>query len=55
MRKYYDPEYDRTVDEAEVKRQYEWFVKQTWFHKSFEKFAEENFTEINEDKRYPVC
>lgn len=46
MRKFYDPEYDRTVDETVVRQQYEWFKQQTWFHKTFEQFAEENFTEI---------
>lgn len=48
MRKYYDPEYDRTVDETEVRRQYDWFKQQSWFHKSFEEFAEENF-EVDDD------
>lgn len=50
MRKFYDPEYDRIVDETEVRKQYEWFAQQTWFNKSFEEFAEDNFTEIKEEK-----
>ena len=49
MRKFYDPEYDRMVDENTVRHQYEWFAQQTWFHKTFEQFAEENFTEIKEE------
>jgi hypothetical protein len=50
MKKYHDPEYDRIVDETEVRKQYEWFAQQTWFNKSFEEFAEDNFTEIKEEK-----
>ena len=49
MRKFYDPEYDRIVDESTVRQQYEWFAQRTWFHKTFEQFAEENFTEIKEE------
>lgn len=30
-KKYYDPEYDRIVDESVPKQQYEWFAKQSWF------------------------
>lgn len=49
MRKFYDPEYDRIVDETVVRKQYEWFAQWTWFNKSFEEFAEDNFTEIKEE------
>ena len=51
MKHYYDPEYDRIVDENEVKRQYEWFSKQAWFSKSLEDFTKDNFDEVN---RYKV-
>ena len=27
MKKYYDPEYDRIVDESVPKKQYEWFAE----------------------------
>ena len=30
MKKYYDPEYDRVVDESVPKKQYEWFKSQSW-------------------------
>ena len=33
MKKYYDPEYDRIVDESVPRKQYEWFKGQSWFHK----------------------
>lgn len=49
MKRYYDPEYDRIVDESVVKEQYDWFKQWSWFHKSLEQFAEENFTELKED------
>lgn len=43
-KKYYDPEYGTVVDEAEVKRQYEFFVKNyEWFDKTLEAFTEDNF------------
>lgn len=45
MKKYYDPEYDRIVDESVPKKQYEWFAQQCWFHKSYEEFLADNFTE----------
>lgn len=51
MKKYYDPEYDRIIDETEVRKQFEWFAKQVWFHETFEQFAEENFTEIKEENK----
>jgi len=47
-RKFYDPEYDRIVDELVPKRQYEWFNAQPWFHKTYEDFLAENFTEIED-------
>lgn len=52
---YYDPEYDRVVDESVVQKQYEWFTQQSWFHKTFEQFAEDNFTELKTAvKQYDV-
>lgn len=45
MKMYYDPEYDRTVDETVVRKQYEWF-EQHGINKTFEQFAEDNFTEL---------
>lgn len=47
MKKYYDPEYDRIVDESAPKKQYEWFSAQSWFHKTYEEFLSDNF--LNED------
>lgn len=47
MKKYYDPEYDRIVDESVPKKQYEWFAAQRWFHKTYEEFLKDNF--LNED------
>ena len=41
--KYYDPEYDRTVDESVIRNQYDWFASQSWFNKSYEQFRDENF------------
>lgn len=41
--RYYDPEYDRVVDETVIRNQYNWFAKQTWFHKTYEQFRDENF------------
>lgn len=41
--KYYDPEYDRVVDENVIKNQYEWFSKQKWFDKTYEQFKDDNF------------
>ena len=46
MKKYYDPEYDRIVDESVPRKHYEWFKSQSWFHKSYEQFLEENFSEV---------
>jgi len=49
MKMYYDPEYDRIIDEKEVRRQYDWFQKnQDGFCKTFEQFASENFTSEDE-------
>lgn len=48
MKKYYDPEYDRVVDESVPKKQYEWFAQQCWFHKSYDEFLADNFMEITE-------
>lgn len=50
MKKYYDPEYERIVTEDVVRRQYEWFSNQKWFNKTFEQFAQENFTLIERGK-----
>lgn len=47
MKKYYDPEYDRIVDESVPKKQYEYFSAQSWFHKTYEEFLADNF--LNED------
>lgn len=47
MKKYYDPEYDRIVDETVPKKQYEWFKNWSWFHKTYNQFLAENF--LNED------
>lgn len=47
--KYYDPEYDRTVDESVIRKQYEWFQTQSWFHKTYEEFRDENFKAIAEE------
>jgi hypothetical protein len=47
MKKFYDPEYDRVVDEAVPMSQYEWFKQQSWFHKTYEEFLADNF--LNED------
>lgn len=47
MKKYYDPEYDRIVDESVPKKQYEWFSARSWFHKTYEEFLSDNF--LNED------
>lgn len=46
MKYYYDPEYMRTVDEAEVRRQYDFFkAHYSWFTKSYEQFKADNFIE----------
>lgn len=45
-RKFYDPEYDRVVDESVPQKQYAWFSAQSWFHQTYEEFLAENFTEI---------
>ena len=43
--KYYDPEYDRFVDEEYIKEQYESFKSNySWFNKSYEQFKSDNFT-----------
>lgn len=47
MKKYYDPEYDRIVDESVPKKQYEWFAAQRWFHKTYEEFLKDNFLNEN--------
>lgn len=52
---YYDPEYSRIVDESEVRRQYDFFSKESWFDKSFEQFAEENFVEENKCDLNILC
>ena len=50
MKKYYDPEYDRIVDESVPKKQYEWFAAQRWFHKTYEEFLKDNFLNENLSK-----
>lgn len=45
-RKFYDPEYDRVVDELIPQKQYEWFSKQPWFHQTYEDFLIKNFIAI---------
>lgn len=45
-RKFYDPEYDRVVNESVPKKQYAWFSAQPWFSQTYEEFLEENFTVI---------
>ena len=47
-RKFYDPEYDRIVDESVPKRQYEWFHAQSGFYKTYEEFLQDNFTELKD-------
>lgn len=47
MKKYYDPEYDRVVDESVPQKQYEWFKQQKWFKQTYEEFLKDNFR--NED------
>ena len=43
--KYYDGEYERYVDEEEIKRQYKYFQNffGSWWKKSYEQFRDENF------------
>lgn len=47
---YYDPEYDREVDENIIRQQYDYFSQQNWFNKSYEQFRAENFMEISDNK-----
>ena len=42
-KKYYDPEYDRMVNEDYIRNQYDWFSKQPWFNKDYETFKRDNF------------
>ena len=46
-KKYYDPEYDRIVDETVPQKQYECFLSYSWFDKTYEQFLTDNF--LNED------
>ena len=53
-KRYWDPEMNRLVDEAEIKRQHEVFSREPWFNKSYEQFKHDNFynedhTEIKEE------
>ena len=48
MKRYYDPEHDRIIDENEVRKQYTWFAQQAWFRKTFKQFAEDNFVECKD-------
>ncbi|GEM_PF-4097727 len=43
---YYDPEYQKEVDEDYIRSQYEWFTQFSWFTKSYEQFRDENFERI---------
>lgn len=47
--RYYDPEYDRIVDEDVIKNQYEWFSKQKWFKDTYEQFRDSNFRLLSDD------
>lgn len=51
-KKYYDPEYDKLVDESYIKNQYEWFSKQKWFNKSYEQFKKDNFLDAKKAKNF---
>lgn len=50
-KKYYDPEYDRMVDESEIRRQYDWFSQQAWFDKTYEQFKADNFPEAGKGQK----
>lgn len=50
MAKYYDPEYDRIVEEFIIENQYEWFKQQPWFHKDYETFKNENFEKVDDEE-----
>lgn len=44
MKKYFDPEYNRIIDESVTREQYEYFVSQCiWFNKNYEQFLADNF------------
>ena len=47
--RYYDPEYDRIVDEDVIKNQYEWFSKQKWFKDTYEQFRDSDFRLLSDD------
>ena len=49
-KEYYDPEYDRVVDESVPKMQYELFAKQKWFHQSYAEFLANNFLTVKHKK-----
>lgn len=50
MKKYYDPEYDRIVDEQVIIDQYNWFKNEwPWFPKDYETFKHDNFMEVCTD------
>ncbi|MCR5837158.1 MAG: hypothetical protein K6G88_11680 [Lachnospiraceae bacterium] len=46
--KYYDPEYDRIVEEDVIKKQYDIFKQQPWFTKTYEQFKNDNFIKLKE-------
>lgn len=46
MDTYYDPEYDRTVDETVIRNQYEWFMTNMSMTKTYEQFRDDNFVKI---------
>ena len=51
-KKYYDPEYDRIVDEKEVRRQFDYFAGRGWCNESFEAFAADNFQKLRKYLEY---
>jgi len=55
MKRYFDPEYDREVNEEYIMNQYKWFAKQSWFNKSYEQFRAENFEELKDGKSVADC
>ena len=45
--RYYDPEYERIVDDKEVKRQFDFFAGQNQgFNKTFDQFVNDNFRSL---------
>jgi hypothetical protein len=46
MKRYFDPEYNRIVEEEVIQKQYAWFKEQEWNDESYEDFKSKNFREI---------